>query len=126
MEVAGDNEAALLATGHVKAELLFRRESEELMSKTGHLRDKASVNTMINNLEDTPVLTCIDNLLADLGPTTVHFIDAGERDYWDVIAELVVGNLGTLVLVTKEPRLEGVLFREGSESFGGSHMYVCV
>ena len=78
--MAGDDETALLAAGHIEAELLFRGEGEELMGESGHVGDEFSVNAVIDNLEDALILISLNNLLANLGLATINFVDAGEGD----------------------------------------------
>lgn len=124
--MAGDDETTLLAAGHVKPELLLRRHGEELLGEAGHLGDEFSVNTMVHNLEESPILTGLDNPATNLISAAADLVDAGEGDDGDFIAELIKGNLRTLVFVAQEARLEGVLLREGGESLGWtwSHCFV--
>lgn len=117
--MAGDNEAALLATGHVKAELFLRRQSEEVSGKAGHVGNEVGTDTVVDNLENTPVLTGIDDFLAYLGSPAIDFIDTSKGDDGDFIAELVVGNFWTLVFVTNEAGLKGLLLRQSRESCRG-------
>lgn len=109
--MAGDNEAALLATGHVKAELFVRRQSEELPGKPCHVGYEVGINTMVEDLENTPVLAGIHDFLANLGSPPIDFIDASKRDDRDFTAELVVGNFWTLIFVANEASLKGLLPR---------------
>lgn len=118
LEVAGDDETALFATGHVKPKLLLRCKSKELFSKSGHVGNQFSVDAMINNLEDTPILTSLNNLVTNLRSPAIDLVDSGEGNDRDLIAEIVVSDLWTLVFVTDEAGLKGVLLSQCGESFG--------
>lgn len=107
--MARDNKAALLAAGHVKAELFVRRQSEEVSGKACHVGNEGGIDAMVDNLENTPVLAGIHNFLAYLGSPAFDFIDSGKGDDGDITAELVVGNFWTLILVTNEAGLKGLL-----------------
>lgn len=110
--MAGDDETALLAAGHVEAELLFGGESEELLGETSHVGDELRVDAMIDDLEDAPILASLHNPATNLGAAAVDVVDAGEGNDGDVIAEVVVSDLGALVFVAEEAGLEGVLVGE--------------
>lgn len=111
LEMAGDNEATFFTTGHVKAKLLLRRQSEKLGGETSHLGDEFLVDTVINNLKNTPILASLDNFFANVLSAAMDVVDSGERNNGDLVAELVVGNLGALVLVPDEAGFQGFLLR---------------
>lgn len=116
--MAGDDEATLLAAGHVEAKLLLGGEGEELVGQAVHVGNEGGVDAVIDDLEDAPVLAGLDDVLADLGAaaTVLVVVDAGEGDDGDLVAEDVVGDLGAFVLVADEGGLEGLLVRYGGES----------
>lgn len=107
--MAGNDETALFATGHVEPELFFWRQSKEFASEASHVGDECGIDTMIDNLENTPILTGLDDLLTNLCPPAVDLIDSGERDDRDFVAEVVVGNLWALIFVANEGSLKGLL-----------------
>jgi len=120
--MAGDNEATLFATGHVEAKLLLRRQSEELGGETSHFGDEFLIDAVINNLKNTPILASLDDFLANALSAAMDVVDSGERNNGDLVAELVVGNLGALVLIPDEAGFQRLLLREVRESLGcGSH-----
>lgn len=116
LEVTRDDETSFLTTGHVEPELLFRRQSEEVASKTSHIRHKIGINAVINHLENAPILACLDDLTADLFSFSTDIVDAGERYHRDFVAKHIVGDLGAFIFVTDEFRVELRLSGELSES----------
>lgn len=110
--MAGDNEATLFTTGHVEAKLLLRRQSEELGGETSHFGDEFMIHTVINNLKNTPILASLNDFVANVLSAAMDVVDSVERNNGDLVAELVVGNLGALVLVPDEARFQGFLLRQ--------------
>lgn len=102
--MAGGNESTLFGTGHIKTKLLVRRQSKELFGETGHLGHELLIHTVINDLEYTPILASLHDLFTNLSSASIHLVDSGKRNHWDLVAEFVVGNLGTLLLVPNEAR----------------------
>lgn len=119
--MAGNDEAAFLATRHVEAELLLWGESEEVASEASHFGNKLRIDTVIDDLENTPVLAGLDDLPANLITASPDVIDSFERDDGNIVAELVVGHLGTLILVPDEAGLQSGLAGKGREG-GRRHL----
>lgn len=115
LEMTGDDESSLLATRHVEAKLLFRRQSKEFPSEASHIRYEICVDAMIHHLENSPVLTRLHNLPTYLRPPAFGFVDSGQRNYWNLIAELVVRHLGTLIFVPDKALLKSLLLYQCSQ-----------
>lgn len=107
--MAGDDETALLAAGHVEAEFFLGRESEKLASEASHLGDEFRVYAMINNLKNSPVFASLNDFFTNLGSLTMKVVDPSEGDDWNFVAELVIGHTGALIFVPDEAGLEGFL-----------------
>ena len=119
LKMAGDDETAFLAAGHVEPELLLRRKSKEFPSEASHLRNEIRIDAVINNLENPPVLAGLDDFPANLIATAGNFVDSLERDDRNFVAEIVVGHLGTFIFVSDEARLKSRLACKSRESSGG-------
>lgn len=125
LEVAGDDEPSLLPAGHVEPELLLGRAGEELPRQPRHILHELWVDPVVHHLEYPPVLARLHDPPADLGPAgagLVVVVDPLEGDHRDLVAELVVGNLGPLVLIPDEAGLQGRLLRQRGQGGGrGRH-----
>lgn len=110
--MAGDDETTLLPTGHVVTQLLFGREREEVAREASHLGDESRVDSVVDDLENPPILARLHDLPAHLCPP-VRGVDSRERDDRDLAAELIVGHLRTLVLVSDEALSKRLLLRRG-------------
>lgn len=120
LEVTGDDESALLSAGHVESELLLRRQREEFCSEATHFRNKCGVDAVVDDLENPPILAGLHDFPANLGPAAAFgIVDSGERDDRNFIAEEIVRDFGTLVLVADESRPESLLVGESGESGDG-------
>ena len=116
LQMARHNESTLLATGHVEAKLFLWRQSKELSCKACHVSYEIGIDPMIDNLKNTPVLTSLNDFLANLSSPAINFIDTSKRDDWNFTAELIVSNFGTLIFVPNKARLQGLLPRKSRES----------
>lgn len=109
--MAGDDKTALFATGHVEPELFFRRQSKEFASEASHVGDESGIDSMIDDLENTPILAGLDDFLANLASPAFDVVDSGERNDRDFAAEDVVGNLRAFIFVANKRSLESLLVR---------------
>lgn len=125
-EMTRDVESSPFATGHIKANLFVQWQDKELFGKTGHLGHELLIHTVINNLEDTPILASLHNLLANLFSTTTHLVDSGQRNHRDLIAEFIVRNLWTLVFIPNEAQFQGLLLSQVSQISLGRWCHSCL
>ena len=115
--MAGDDESALLTARHIVTELLLGRKCKKLSSETSHIGNNFRIDAMVDDLEDPTVLASVNDLPADLGPAAAfNVVDSGDGDDRDFIAELVVRNFGTLILVADEIGLQSWLIGKIGES----------